>query len=163
MVHVTHVVGINIVIFLTLGVVMTVIVTTEFGLGNSVQVPINTPLLGLKHKPAELERDRSCNWVFKKYVPSPWEAYWPGTSKTCTDCGWWNADLKLGDKVCHCHRCGVVVDRQLAGARNNFFAAYGMAARVGWDWQMIHFFQGELSYTSRLRPNEGFTTHGRVW
>ena len=74
--HVTHVVGINIVIFLTVGVVMTVIFTTEFGLGNSVQVPIDTPLLGLKHKPGELERDRSCSWVFKKYVPSPWEARW---------------------------------------------------------------------------------------
>ena len=57
----------------------------------------------------------------------------PGTSKTCTNCGWWNADLTLADKVCACRRCGVVVDRQLAGARNNFFAAYGMAVGVGWD------------------------------
>ena len=56
----------------------------------------------------------------------------PGTSKTCTLCGHWNADLKLGDKVCRCGACGVVVDRQLAGARNNFFAAYGMALGVGW-------------------------------
>ncbi len=57
----------------------------------------------------------------------------PGTSKTCTNCGWWNADLTLADKVCACRRCGVIVDRQLAGARNNFFAAYGMAVGVGWD------------------------------
>ena len=57
----------------------------------------------------------------------------PGTSKTCTNCGWWNYKLKLGDKVCKCPRCGIIVDRQLAGARNNFFAAYGMAAGIGWD------------------------------
>jgi transposase len=41
----------------------------------------------------------------------------PGTSKTCTSCP----------------RCSIVVDRQLTGARNNFFAAYGMAMGVGWD------------------------------
>ena len=57
----------------------------------------------------------------------------PGTSKTCTLCGAWNAKLRLGDKVCHCDACGVRVDRQLAGARNNFLAAYGMALGVGWD------------------------------
>ena len=57
----------------------------------------------------------------------------PGTSKTCTNCGRWNPNLKLCDKVCSCSRCGVIVDRQLAGARNNFFAAYGMAMGVGWD------------------------------
>ena len=57
----------------------------------------------------------------------------PGTSKTCTLCGAWNDELRLGDKVCHCKQCGVSVDRQLAGARNNFFAAYGMASGVGWD------------------------------
>ena len=57
----------------------------------------------------------------------------PGTSKTCTNCGFWNASLRLGDKFFHCPRCGVQVDRQIAGARNNFFAAYGMAAGIGWD------------------------------
>jgi transposase len=58
----------------------------------------------------------------------------PGTSKTCTNCGAWKQDLRLGDKVYRCSRgCGIVVDRQLAGARNNFFAAYGMARGVGWD------------------------------
>lgn len=57
----------------------------------------------------------------------------PGTSKTCTHCGLWNPSLKLYDKVCRCSGCGVTVDRQLAGARNNFFAAYGMAMGVGWD------------------------------
>jgi transposase len=57
----------------------------------------------------------------------------PGTSKTCTNCGFWKADLKVSDKRFVCSRCSIVVDRQLAGARNNFLAAYGMAVGVGWD------------------------------
>ena len=57
----------------------------------------------------------------------------PGTSKTCTNCGYWKADLRVSDKRYACPRCHVVVDRQLAGARNNFFAAYGAAVGVGWD------------------------------
>ena len=57
----------------------------------------------------------------------------PGTSKTCTHCGFWNASLRLGDKSINCPCCGVRVDRQVAGARNNFLAAYGMAVGVGWD------------------------------
>lgn len=57
----------------------------------------------------------------------------PGTSKTCTHCGAWKADLQVRDKVYDCTRCGLRVDRQLAGARNNFLAAYGSAIGVGWD------------------------------
>ena len=57
----------------------------------------------------------------------------PGTSKTCTHCGAWNAALRLGDKVFECPRCAIAVDRQLAGARNNFLAAYGMAVGLHWD------------------------------
>ena len=57
----------------------------------------------------------------------------PGTSKTCTHCGTWNAGLRLGDKVFECRRCTLAIDRQLAGARNNFLAAYGMAVGVHWD------------------------------
>jgi len=57
----------------------------------------------------------------------------PGTSKTCTNCGAWKQNLRLSDKVYNCSICGISVDRQLAGARNNFFAAYGMASGVGWD------------------------------
>ena len=57
----------------------------------------------------------------------------PGTSKTCTHCGFWHADLRLGDKIFDCPRCHIQVDRQLAGARNNFFAAYGLAVGIGWD------------------------------
>jgi transposase len=57
----------------------------------------------------------------------------PGTSKTCTNCGFWKANLRVSDKRYECPRCHIVVDRQLAGARNNFFAAYGAAGGVGWD------------------------------
>jgi transposase len=57
----------------------------------------------------------------------------PGTSKTCTNCGFWKANLRVSDKRFACPRCNVVVDRQLAGARNNFFAAYGAAVGVKWD------------------------------
>ena len=61
------------------------------------------------------------------------EAFEPGTSKTCTHCGAWKAALRVQDKVYDCSRCGLRVDRQLAGARNNFLAAYGAAIGVGWD------------------------------
>ena len=57
----------------------------------------------------------------------------PGTSKTCTNCGAWKDSLRLGDKVYSCSHCRISVDRQIAGARNNFFAAYGMAVGLGWD------------------------------
>jgi putative transposase len=57
----------------------------------------------------------------------------PGTSKTCTNCGHWKQDLKVSDKVYHCSRCKIRVCRQLAGARNNLFAAYGDALGMGWD------------------------------
>ena len=57
----------------------------------------------------------------------------PATSKTCTHCGFWKADLRLGDRVFRCSHCGLHADRQLAGARNNFLAAYGLARGVGWD------------------------------
>ena len=59
----------------------------------------------------------------------------PGTSKTCMGCGHWHADLVLSDKVFRCPRCSLCVDRQMAGARNNLFAAYGRALGVGWDGQ----------------------------
>jgi transposase len=57
----------------------------------------------------------------------------PGTSKTCTHCGFWKADLQLGDKIYSCPQCHIQVDRQLAGARNNFFSAFGQAMGIGWD------------------------------
>ena len=56
----------------------------------------------------------------------------PGTSKTCTNCGHWNAGLGAS-RIFECAVCGVHVNRDVAGARNNFFAAYGRAMGVGWD------------------------------
>lgn len=56
----------------------------------------------------------------------------PGTSKTCTNCGFWKADLG-GAKTYTCNRCKVVTDRDVAGARNNFLSEYGRAVGVGWD------------------------------
>jgi putative transposase len=56
----------------------------------------------------------------------------PGTSKTCTNCGFWKKDLGA-NKTYKCNRCAVSVDRDVAGARNNFFSEYGRAVGVGWD------------------------------
>jgi transposase len=56
----------------------------------------------------------------------------PGTSKTCTHCGHWNAALGANEMY-DCPRCGICMDRDLAGARNNFLAAYGAAVGMGWD------------------------------
>lgn len=56
----------------------------------------------------------------------------PGTSRTCTCCGHWFSDLG-GSKEFHCPRCGVRYHRDIGGARNNFFAAYGQAVGFGWD------------------------------
>ena len=54
----------------------------------------------------------------------------PGTSKTCTHCGHWHADLGAS-KVFNCPQCGLCIDRDLAGARNNFLASYGMVLGMG--------------------------------
>jgi len=56
----------------------------------------------------------------------------PGTSKTCGSCGRWHADLG-GSKTFQCPKCGVAMDRDVNGARNNFLAAYGRARGIGWD------------------------------
>jgi transposase len=56
----------------------------------------------------------------------------PGTSKTCTHCGKWKAELG-GAEHYECASCGVYYDRDVGGARNNFLAALGMAKGVGWD------------------------------
>jgi putative transposase len=45
----------------------------------------------------------------------------PGTSKTCGNCGNWNANLG-GKKVFFCRQCGVEMDRDVNGARNNLLA-----------------------------------------
>lgn len=57
----------------------------------------------------------------------------PGTSGTVGCCGWWNCRLKVGQKQCPCPKCGIVIDRQVNGARNNLLAAFGKAVGIGWD------------------------------
>ena len=52
----------------------------------------------------------------------------PGTSKTCTNCGYWHADLGTS-RTFKCPKCSIVVARDLAGARNNCLHAIGTAIR----------------------------------
>jgi putative transposase len=43
---------------------------------------------------------------------------WYPSSKTCSNCGWVNSDLKLSDRVFVCSECGAVIDRDLNAAIN---------------------------------------------
>jgi putative transposase len=43
---------------------------------------------------------------------------WEPSSKTCSACGWYNANLTLKDRTFHCEQCGLVLDRDLNAARN---------------------------------------------
>ena len=43
---------------------------------------------------------------------------WEPSSKTCSGCGWYHADLQLADRVFVCQECGLVIDRDLNAARN---------------------------------------------
>jgi putative transposase len=36
---------------------------------------------------------------------------WEPSSKTCSGCGWYHADLQLADRVFVCQECGLVIDR----------------------------------------------------
>ena len=62
-----------------------------------------------------------------------------GTSKTCGNCGFWNAGLG-GNKTYECPRCKIMIDHDVNGARNNFLAAYGKAVGVGWDGESLQIF-----------------------
>jgi putative transposase len=43
---------------------------------------------------------------------------WYPSSKTCSSCGWYCADLSLADRVFVCHDCGYVADRDSNAAKN---------------------------------------------
>jgi putative transposase len=43
---------------------------------------------------------------------------WEPSSKTCSGCGWVDADLTLADRTFHCQQCGLVLDRDLNAAIN---------------------------------------------
>ena len=43
---------------------------------------------------------------------------WFASSKTCSGCGWKNANLTLADRVFKCPECGLEIDRDLNAAQN---------------------------------------------
>ena len=43
---------------------------------------------------------------------------WEPSSKTCSGCGWLDAELTLADRTFHCQQCGLVLDRDLNAAIN---------------------------------------------
>jgi len=43
---------------------------------------------------------------------------WYASSKTCSGCGWYDADLSLSDRVFRCPECGLELDRDLNAALN---------------------------------------------
>jgi putative transposase len=47
-------------------------------------------------------------------------ARWEPSSKTCSACGWYDADLELADRVFRCQKadCGQILDRDLNAALN---------------------------------------------
>ena len=53
---------------------------------------------------------------------------WYASSKTCSNCGWHNKNLKLSDRTFICPDCDLVIDRDLNAARN--LAAYGEGKNI---------------------------------
>ncbi len=49
---------------------------------------------------------------------------WEPSSKTCSGCGWYHADLQLADRIFVCQECGLGIDRDLNAARNLELLAY---------------------------------------
>lgn len=43
---------------------------------------------------------------------------WFGSSRTCSNCGWYNSDLKLSDRVFCCSDCGLIIDRDFNASLN---------------------------------------------
>jgi len=56
-----------------------------------------------------------CDWYGKNLVKV--NRFYP-SSKTCSDCGWMNQELKLSDREWTCESCGVVHDRDVNASKN---------------------------------------------
>ena len=52
------------------------------------------------------------------------------TSKTCSGCGYVKAKLALAERIYHCQRCGLVLDRDINAARNLLNLAASGAERL---------------------------------
>jgi putative transposase len=55
---------------------------------------------------------------------------WEPSSKTCSGCGWVDADLTLAERVFHCEACGLVLDRDLNAAINLEYLAGSSPDRI---------------------------------
>jgi putative transposase len=56
-----------------------------------------------------------CDWYGVALYIAP--TFYP-SSKTCSRCGQLKADLARSERVYHCDRCGLIIDRDLNAARN---------------------------------------------
>jgi len=56
-----------------------------------------------------------CDWYGKKLVKV--NRFYP-SSKTCSECGWINQELKLSDREWTCNSCGAIHDRDLNASKN---------------------------------------------
>ena len=58
---------------------------------------------------------------------------WLPSSKLCSNCWWYNADLQLKDRVFHCKLCGLELDRDLNAALNILWYYYTYLAPQNQD------------------------------
>ena len=56
-----------------------------------------------------------CDWYGKELVKV--NRFYP-SSKTCSECGWINQELKLSDREWTCNSCGAIHDRDLTASKN---------------------------------------------
>lgn len=78
------------------------------------------------------------------------------TSKTCSECGWINKDLKLSDREFVCQGCGVVIHRDLNAAINIKNLAIGI--NVATKRSLRECKSGEIDFVSLPVPYEMITT-----
>jgi putative transposase len=52
------------------------------------------------------------------------------SSKICSGCGGVKAKLALSERTCHCHACGLAIDRDVNAAANLLMLAAGGAERI---------------------------------